>query len=1469
MESLEDRLAPAVGFPGTETISATLTADNHYGLYRGSADGSALTFIGRNETGYWGNPGTYNWSLPETYTFQASPGDYLYVLAWDDGGPQGWIGQFDLNGVPLYSDTSHWQYTVSAGANPGENGDVPALSAVAATIAGASWANPAATAANGSSPWGTIPGLSSNAQFVWHDTLGADSTSDGHYVIYRTSAPVVPANHPPTAGDDSAATTKNVPLDIAAATLLANDTDADNDALRVVSVSAASSQAGTASLNDNGTPANFSDDFVDYDPPTGFFGTDTFQYTIQDAFGWTATATVTVTVTSPDAITATLTADNHYGLYFGSADGSSLTFVGRNEVGAAGNPGTYNWSLPETHTFDPGVGNYIYVVVWDDGQQQMWAGQFDLPGGVTLVSDTRHWQYTVGGTNPGETGAVPALSELGSVIGSATWAMPGASAAQGTAPWGTIAGLSEDVQFVWPDTLGAGSSTDGHYVIFRTVAPVSPTNRSPDAGDDFAITNENTPLHLGVADVLANDSDGDGDALRVIAVTATSAQGGTVALNDNGTADPTDDFITYQPPTGFFDFDSFEYTIRDSFGWTATATVFVGVNSTTGVRATLTADNHYGLYFGAGDGSALTLVGRNETGAAGNPGAANWSLAETYDFHIETGDYLYVLVWDDGGPQMWTGQFELPNGVGLVSDLAHWQYAVAEGANPGPDGVLPSLAEVMSTVAAASWANPAASAANGDAPWGTIPGLSDDAQLVWHDTLGADSSSDGHYVIFRTALPVDQILMVQNPGPQANAEGAEVALQVLAGEPSNRTLVYSASGLPAGLSMDSATGLISGSIDYSAAQASGGSYGVTVSVTDGMSTVSRTFTWTISDTNRLVSPINQVDEEGESIQFVIRDRDASAVSRVYSVVGLPSGLSIGASTGVITGTLAFTAAEADSGIYTITVSVTSGGETDSETFTWTVLETNRLWRPDDQIHREGNAVALQLEVRSDAGSGLTYSAVGLPDGLSIDSATGLISGTIAASGSTTTTTTQVTIGVSGGGDTDTRTFAWIIVRGTAPQVFFVMNNTLRPDDDFALMDASATTQQPIPIGILLYAPDGVSHSVELTISPTLRGTIDVPAFPMQDGQRVTVLYTPQQESQAAADVFLQAKVDGQNQAGMAFGNVKIEFPKLVRAANTPALMPNRIPPRVDTLFSTTIGPGLKAGQAVWVRLAGDEQPANGSAKLVSGDGKAFRWLGFFDAGTYNRAVRGINQTEATGEDGGGNAGKLYLKVELWTDMKVVEQDFMRTPGFSVAAIPSGIEMKDPKPAPGVSLKVNNRQTYFWGTYYNYEVKSDSGVLADLDQVTMKEIIEKQSATGVVEQIFDTLSVGNWHKAETGQDLHAGGYAGKDAAEAAATFRKAIDTYVDKDKKPISAGALLQYFIFADKRTGLKQDDVNQTVIPNSGYKVVYVTAHRDDNKKYVIIIGKTGFKNNGADVGKISEADTKGQSTEIVAPAMK
>ena len=54
--------------------------------------------------------------------------------------------------------------------------------------------------------------------------------------------------------------------------------------------------AARPSINDNGTPGDPTDDFIDYTPAAGFAGTDTFTYTIGDGNGGTDTATVTVTV---------------------------------------------------------------------------------------------------------------------------------------------------------------------------------------------------------------------------------------------------------------------------------------------------------------------------------------------------------------------------------------------------------------------------------------------------------------------------------------------------------------------------------------------------------------------------------------------------------------------------------------------------------------------------------------------------------------------------------------------------------------------------------------------------------------------------------------------------------------------------------------------------------------------------------------------------------------------------------------------------------------------------------------------------------------------------------------------------------------------------------------------------------------------------------------------------------------------
>jgi hypothetical protein len=177
-----------------DTVTATLTADNHYALYYGDANGNNLTYVGRNEDSVIGNPGQYNWSLPETWNINVPVGKYLFVLAWDDGGPQSWIGEFTLPGnKKLYSTLTDWQFMVATGFNPGgpPATNFPSLATVQNDITTGTWAAPLASAVNGTGPWGTIPGISASAKFIWHDTLNDSSTSDAHYAIFRTNEAVV------------------------------------------------------------------------------------------------------------------------------------------------------------------------------------------------------------------------------------------------------------------------------------------------------------------------------------------------------------------------------------------------------------------------------------------------------------------------------------------------------------------------------------------------------------------------------------------------------------------------------------------------------------------------------------------------------------------------------------------------------------------------------------------------------------------------------------------------------------------------------------------------------------------------------------------------------------------------------------------------------------------------------------------------------------------------------------------------------------------------------------------------------------------------------------------------------------------------------------------------------------------------------------------------------------------------------
>lgn len=145
----------------------------------------------------------------------------------------------------------------------------------------------------------------------------------------------------------------------------------------------------------------------------------------------------------------------------------------------------------------------------------------------------------------------------------------------------------------------AVSSTDARFNNFAAsdvTATITDndTNRNPTAGHDNASTSQGTPVEI---DVLANDSDPDGDALTITAIT-TQASGVATIINA-GTK------VRFAPAAGFSDSATFGYTIGDGHGGSATGgvTVAVAAPPTTDLTWTTAEDTPFEgapLAFGGG-----------------------------------------------------------------------------------------------------------------------------------------------------------------------------------------------------------------------------------------------------------------------------------------------------------------------------------------------------------------------------------------------------------------------------------------------------------------------------------------------------------------------------------------------------------------------------------------------------------------------------------------------------------------------------------------------------------------------------------------------------------------------------------------------------------------------------------------------------------------------------------------------------
>ena len=171
----------------------------------------------------------------------------------------------------------------------------------------------------------------------------------------------------------------------------------------------------------------------------------------------------------------------------------------------------------------------------------------------------------------------------------------------------------------------------------------------------------------------------------------------------------------------------------------------------------------------------------------------------------------------------------------------------------------------------------------------------------------------------------------------------------------------------------------------------------------------------------LTNPGDQASMTGQSVGLPLL---ATGSPTIYTVVNLPPGLAVDAATGWMSGVIGPAADQGSPYVVTARVSDPSGYFS-SVQFLWSVRGNRAptVTNPGSQRAIAGTAVNRTIAAFDEDGDPLTFAAAGLPPGLAIDAATGIIGGTVAADAAGTYT---VTVDVSDGFVSVAAPFSWTV-----------------------------------------------------------------------------------------------------------------------------------------------------------------------------------------------------------------------------------------------------------------------------------------------------------------------------------------------------------------------------------------------------------------------------------------------------------
>ena len=428
---------------------------------------------------------------------------------------------------------------------------------------------------------------------ILRNTTGTDCSS-GATITTGTGS----TGAAPTAVDDNVTTDINTSIDINVLTNGVNDSDPALDTLQILKTGNngavddnATAQGGTLSINNNGTPSDFTDDYIVYTPAAGFTGTDTFQYVIQDEEGLTDTAIVTVEVincgnsyveligvgangsttatlnftdtTTIDSVVLDLIYKNGEPttVSFTSSAGQTVAGTNFDAINGDGDDGAYRATITSassvtvTHNNSGGVRSFL-AYIYRSGVTTAISSVHDRTI-VYLFQDSYSFSQDIpAGSGPRDIKIQMPISELNNDSRSALLEV------QAGPVYGSLETFTEDLGnslkiftliledvpgdvtsldvTITSKTAGAGDS----FVTAGIDFGIQCSGTSPEATPDFQTTAENTAVTI---DILNNDVIGSGgfDTSSISNLGLLDPQNGTVSFNSSGQA-------VYTPDASFY-----------------------------------------------------------------------------------------------------------------------------------------------------------------------------------------------------------------------------------------------------------------------------------------------------------------------------------------------------------------------------------------------------------------------------------------------------------------------------------------------------------------------------------------------------------------------------------------------------------------------------------------------------------------------------------------------------------------------------------------------------------------------------------------------------------------------------------------------------------------------------------------------------------------------------------------------------